>query len=99
VRIDISGRHVAVTRAMEEHAREKIQRLDKYFHGLDRIHVTLSVDGEQRIAEVVAAAARRKALVAHHKAKDMYVAIDAAAEKFERQLKKANEKMHDRRAT
>lgn len=95
--ITISGRHVHVTEAMKNYAKEKAQRLQKYFERIQHIRVTLNIEGERQMAEIVATAIGGVTLVAHTTEPDMYAAIDLVVEKLERQIIKHKEKLYYKR--
>ena len=95
--IEIAGRHVTVTQAMKDYARQKAERLARHYDRFVRLHVTLSVENDQQTAEFVASAARHAVLVAKEKSTDMYAAIDVAADKLDRQARKFKEKLRDHR--
>ena len=95
--ITISGRNVHVTEAMKNYAREKALRLEKYFERIQHVRVTLNIEGERQMAEMVATAIGGATLVAHTTEPDMYAAIDLVVEKLERQIKKHKEKLYFKR--
>jgi len=97
LQLTVSGRHVAVTDAMREHARERVGRLDRMGSHLTRVAVTLSIEGERHMAEIVGKVRRRGEIVARHESHDMYLSIDQAAEKFEKQLRKMEARFKTRR--
>ena len=93
----MSGRHVTITQAIKDYAREKVEKLSKYFEGITNIQVKLTVEGLQHSAEVIVAAAGGATIIASASSNDMYSAIDIVTEKVERQLKKHKAKLHRRR--
>lgn len=95
--VSISGRHVAVTDAMREHARDRVQRLERYSPHLMRVTVTLAIEGDRHMAEIVASVKRKGELVAKSQTHDMYQSIDHATDKIEKQLRKLEDRVKDRR--
>ena len=95
--IRISGRHVAVTDAMREHARERVEKLERYSAHLMHVEVTLSIEGERHTAEIVAAFRKKGEVVAKCETHDMYQAIDQAISKLETQLRRLESRVKDRR--
>ncbi|MHA1572856.1 MAG: HPF/RaiA family ribosome-associated protein, partial [Alphaproteobacteria bacterium] len=77
LRVDIAGRHLAVTEAMEVHIREKLQRLAKVFDGGQSARVTLVREAGRNKAEIVIVALRNQLVSKAEDANDMYAAIDA----------------------
>lgn len=86
--IVISGRHVEVTDAMREHARERVGRLERYSSHLMRATVTLTIEGDRHAAEIIGVVRSKSDAVAKHESHDMYLSIDHAVSKIEKQLRK-----------
>jgi len=97
LQVSISGRHVNVTHAMREHARQRGERLAEHFIPVTRLQVTLDIDGKAHVVEMIASMSRGDPLVAHASTEDMYSAIDLAAEKLEHQLRRLKDKVRDHR--
>ena len=97
MRITLSGRHVTITEAIRDYAREKVEKLSKYFEGITNAQVKLSVEGVQHSAEIIVAAAGGATIIASASSNDMYGAIDIVSDKVERQLKKHKGKLQSRR--
>ena len=95
--INISGRHVAVTDSMREHARGLAERMEKYSAHLMHVKVTLAIEGERKIAEFVGAVRARGEAVAKVESHDMYLAIDQAAANLDRLLEKHEARFKRRR--
>ena len=95
--LTISGRHVAVTDAMRDHARQRAEKFEHFTSHLMGVKVTLSVEGERQMAEFIAHTRGKGELVAKAVTKDMYASIDQAAGKLEKQLDKLEARLRDRR--
>lgn len=95
--VTISGRHVAVTDAMREHARQRVQRLELFARHLMQAKVTLSIEGERHTAEIVGHVRGKSSIVAKSQSHDMYLSIDRATERMEKQLHKLEDRFKDRR--
>jgi putative sigma-54 modulation protein len=91
--LQVEGRHFKVTEAMQRHLEEKLGKLEKYFDGIHRMHVILSVEKTRHQAELVCTVAKRHTLVAKGEAEDMYVAIDKAEKKILAEMKKYKAKL------
>ena len=96
--LTITGRHVDVTEAMRDHARSRTDRLSEHFLRLFRMRVTLDIDNGAHTAEIIASPRRGNPLVACGRARDMYAAIDAAADKMEGELRRLKDRVKDHRA-
>lgn len=97
--VTISGRHVDVTDAMREHARERIEKLERFSPHIMRARVTLAIEGDRHTAEIIVSIPRKGELVAKCETLDMYQSIDLATDKMETQLHKVEERARDRHST
>jgi len=97
VQLTITGRHVDVTDAMRDYARQRAERLSDHFLRLNRMQVTLDINNGAYEAEFIAVPRRGRSLVAHARTGGMYKAIDAAADRLEQQLRRLKEKVKDHR--
>lgn len=95
MRIQITGRHVGVTEAMKEYAREKIEKLERIYGRMTTVEVTLEAGHDRTVAEIVASANRGVRLVGKAESPDMYAAIDLAEEKLARQLVRHKQRLTD----
>jgi ribosome hibernation promoting factor len=95
--VTISGRHVDVTDAMRDHARDHVEKLGEHSPHLMRVSVTLAIEGERHVAEVIGGVRGRGDVVAKHESHDMYLSIDQAVSKVERQLEKLEAKYREHR--
>ena len=97
VPISITGRGEKITAAQQEHAEEKIQKLERYFSGINRIEVVLEKGAERSFVELVISIKKGAPIVVHHEETDLYAAIDLVLDKAETQLTRHKEKVQDRR--
>lgn len=94
MKIDLSGHHVDLTDAMRNYVNEKIGRLEKHFDRVTDVHVVLSVEKQAQKAEGTILVKGNK-IFAHAENADMYAAIDALADKLDRQIIKHKEKIQN----
>ncbi len=92
MQIDLSGHHVELTDSMRSYVYEKIGRLEKHFDRVTDAHVILSVEKLIQKAEATVQVKGNK-IFAHAENDDMYAAIDALADKLDRQIIKHKEKI------
>lgn len=95
--IEITGRHIDITEAMKAYAREKLERLAAEFPKVHSVHVILDVEKYRHIAEVIVHTKRHGQMDASETSSDLYVSIDGAVEKIEKQLRKLRDKIVDHR--
>ena len=88
--INVTFRHSKSSRVLQDHIQDKVQRLSKYFIKPTNAHVTLNVEGTRHVAEISLSEDHSlfNARVLSH---DMYLSVDRALAKIERQLKKHKE--------
>lgn len=91
MQIVISGHHVEVTDALRDYVNAKFERLQRHYSQISNSEVTLIVEKLVQKAEATVHIAG-KDLFAAAESEDMYAAIDALADKLDRQLIKHKEK-------
>lgn len=95
MQITVIGHQVAVTPALRDYAIAKLDRVVRHFDHLHDVSVTLSVEKLQHKAEATLHCASNKTIHGDALASDMYAAIDALADRLDRQVKKHKEKLTD----
>lgn len=92
MKLNIVGRHITVTDEIEEYARDKFGKLDKYFSGIQYADVVMEIDGHgtQRTHSVEASVVlgHGARLLGKGAGGDMLAAIDAAEGKLEKQIRR-----------
>ena len=96
MQIDLSGHHIDITDSLRDYVNEKIGRLEKHFDRVTDVHVVLSVEKQVQKAEATIHVKGNK-IFAHADEEDMYVAIDALADKLDRQIIRHKEKIQNHR--
>ena len=96
MQITVSGHHVDVTPALRDYASSKLQRLERHFDNVTNAHVVLSIEKLRQKAEATINVAGAS-LFADAIDDDMYAAIDALADKLDRQIKRHKERRSDHR--
>jgi putative sigma-54 modulation protein len=102
MKIQVKGRNVVVTDALQEYAEEKLSRLHRYLqeHNTDevtRVELELTVEKNPSIATPKVAEAtiftRGPVIRAKESSTDMYASIDMVTDKLQRQVKKYRDKL------
>ncbi|HXV28686.1 MAG TPA: ribosome-associated translation inhibitor RaiA [bacterium] len=93
--IRFSGKNIQVTGGIQEHAREKILRLERYAPRLVETHVILKKEKYLFQAEMTLLAKNLKAYGEGSSKDNIYSAIDQAYARVEKQLKKYRERLKD----
>ena len=92
MQITVSGHHVDVTPALRDYVNSKLGKLQRHFDNITNSAVTLTVEKLVHKAEATVHVAGAD-LFALSESGDMYAAIDALADKLDRQLIKHKEKI------
>jgi len=95
MQVKITGRHVSVTEEMKAYAREKTEKLVRFFDRIQEVRVVLDMEGERYTAEAIADVELADDLVARETGQDIYAAIDTVSDKLERQLRKHKERLKE----
>lgn len=95
--VEITGRHLEVTPAMEDHIRQHVGKLPRLDGQIEYAKVTLDVESDRQRCEIVAHC-HHSDLVADVHSHDMYESIDTAFSKIERQVHKLHDKLVKNRA-
>lgn len=94
MKIDITGHHVDVSDALRDYVNQKFERLERHFDNVVDVHVILTVEKSTQKAEATMALSGAR-VFAEASADEMYAAIDALADKLDRQVVKHKEKRSD----
>jgi putative sigma-54 modulation protein len=86
--IKITGRHVAVTDAIVEYARKKVDHLHLDYPRIIEAQVILDVEKYRHIAEVVLRCTNHITIDASAETSDLYASIDEAVGKIAQQMRK-----------
>ncbi len=91
MQLNVSGHHVEVSEPLREYVENKFERLQRHFDQITNTEVTLIVEKLVQKAEATVHISGAD-LFAAAESDDMYAAIDALADKLDRQLIKHKEK-------
>ncbi len=91
MQLNVSGHHVEVTEPLREYVETKFERLQRHFDQITNTDVTLVVEKLVQKAEATVHISGAD-IFAAAESEDMYAAIDALADKLDRQLIKHKEK-------
>ncbi|MEJ2345125.1 MAG: ribosome-associated translation inhibitor RaiA [Gammaproteobacteria bacterium] len=94
MQINITGHHVEITAALRDYVTGKMDRLERHFDHVTDVHVILSVEKLRHKAEATMHLSGNS-VYADATEDDMYAAIDALADKLDRQVKRHKEKLTD----
>jgi putative sigma-54 modulation protein len=94
--LNLTGHHLVITPAIREYVTSKLQRVTRHFDHVIDVNVVLSVD---KLRQQITANLhiRGKEIHAECADADMYAAIDALADKLDRQVLRHKEKRNGSR--
>ena len=98
MQLNITFRNLDATESLKDFAREKVEKVKKYFDRPIEAHVVLSLERHIHHADITLHSGSYT-LGGKGKSEDMYQSIDQAMDKIETQLKRSKEKLknhHDR---
>ena len=87
MQLTVSGHHIEITDALRDHVSEKFRKLQRHIERITNIEVTLIVEKAMHKAEANLHVSGAD-LFASAENEDMYAAIDALADKLDRQISK-----------
>jgi putative sigma-54 modulation protein len=94
--INITARHIELTKSLADYVNAKVERLEKYVSNLVWAQVILSVEKYRQVAEIVVHGGQTT-FRSKEESIDLYAAIDLSLDKMEMQLRKFKEKMKTHR--
>ena len=97
MQVNLSGHHIDITPSLRDYIHEKLARIERHFENATDINCILTVEKLEHKSEATLNVSGNT-LHAHAVEKDMYAAIDALADKLDRQVRKHKEKVTDHHA-
>ncbi len=92
MQLNLTGHHVEITPPLREYLENKLERLTRHFDQVLDVHCILTVEKLRHKAEATVHVSG-STLFADAIADDMYAAIDALADKLDRQIRRHKEKL------
>lgn len=93
-----TGRRYKLTPAIKEVAEKRLAKLARFSDSDMEAHLILAEEKHRQIAELTLRAGRNH-LVSREESSEMVTAIDGVTDRMERQLKKLNARLKERKAT
>ena len=92
MQINLTGHHVEITDSLRDYVHSKFTRLERHFDNITIVHVVLTLEKQQQIAEAKINLSGGE-IFATCQQDDMYAAIDGLFDKLDRQVIKHKEKL------
>jgi putative sigma-54 modulation protein len=93
----VTGRHVHVTDGMKQHAVERISKLERVGTRIIDIHVTMDIQKLSHRCDIMMKYGHT-IIRSHAATTDMYVSIDEAVNKLDKQLRKYKKRLQEHHA-
>lgn len=97
MQLSVTGHHVEITAALRSYVEKKLDRIMRHYDHVIDAHCVLTVEKMEHKAEATLHV-RGDTIHALAAEENMYVAIDALADKLERRVRKHKEKLTDHHA-
>lgn len=95
--ISVTGRHVLVTDPMKDYAIEKVSKIDRFTDRILDVAITMDIQKLEHRVDIVLQVNNIK-IKGSASTNDMYISIDQAVHKIERQLLKYKQRLQDHQA-
>ncbi len=99
MQISVSGRHMHVSKDIQEYAHTKVSKLAQFFDKIQAVDVIISKEGLNCAVEIIVKPERHESLVGRDSGPEIKACIDLILDKLERQITRHKEKIrnHKRR--
>lgn len=97
MQILVSGRHLEIEDSLKEYARDKVQKLTKFYDRIQSIEVVYDHEAGKPSVEVIVNTEPKNTFVGHEMGEDMFAVTDTVVDKLERQLTRHKEKHRNRK--
>ena len=91
--IVIEARHMEVTDSLRQHIESKAEKLPKYYDNLHSIEITLDMEADKPLTEIVVHGGRKSTFVAKARNEDMYACVDQCIHKIAEQLRRHKDRV------
>jgi putative sigma-54 modulation protein len=95
VQVKISARHGHLSEDIQQHIRDKAEKLVHLFPRLMMIEVVVDIQQDEKTVEFLVSAEHKHDFVASERNKDLLAAVDLVMAKLEGQIRKYKEKVQN----
>lgn len=92
--VDVQGRNIEMTEAMEDYAMEKVSKIEKFMNRIIDVSVILEVQKLEHRCNIILKAGHTK-VKSHAISDNMYASIDKAVDRLQTQLLKYKDRIQD----
>ncbi|MEY3025545.1 MAG: ribosome-associated translation inhibitor RaiA [Planctomycetota bacterium] len=95
MQINVKGKHLEITEAIDAYVRKKAERLVRYFDKVQAIDCVIEKEPNGFHVEFIVDVEHHDDFIVNHRNPDLYAAIDLAIDREARQLSEYNKRMRD----
>ena len=95
MQISVSGRHLHLSKDIQDHAHSKVSKLSQFFDRIQKVDVVVSKEGSNYAVEVVVKPDGYESIVGHNSGSDIKACIDTIMDKLGRQITRHKEKIRN----
>src|SRR5262245_10672501 len=95
MQFSVTFRRMEATEALKEYAKDRIQRIRKYFPDPIAAHIVMSTERYNHRVDVNLQLHNGLTIAGHESTENMYSSIDLVMAKIERQVRRYKEKLRD----
>ena len=95
--IEVTVRHIKISKGMQEYARQKAEELEEAFPRVENVHVIIDAERHLQLVEVIAQAKNHIRVDASESCEHTRASVDKAFEKVAKQLRKSRDKVQSKR--
>ena len=95
MQIEVTGRHLELTAAIEEYARKKAEKVSRFFDRILRVNVIIDKEHNAFGTEIIVDVEHHDPFVAHASSNDLYASIDKTVDRATRQLHDHKSRLRD----
>lgn len=95
MQIEINGKHMELTPAIEDYARKKVEKFPRFFNRVQRVEVLIDKQRNGYTIEIITDVEGHEAFVSSSEHEDLYACIDLGIDRSKRQLSDHKSKLRD----
>jgi len=97
IQINVTGKHLDVSPAMEEYASTKCKRLERFYDRINTVDVLIDKPSREFEVELIAHVDRHDPFIGRERAIDYHACMDSVVDKLSRQLAEYKEITRNRK--
>jgi len=95
MQVNVTGKQIDITEALQQHADKKCDRLDRYYDRVKSVDVLIDKPNHEFEVEIVSHVDGHDPFISSCRGDDVYACIDESVDKLSRQLSDHKEKIRN----